>query len=506
MATGDNVWSAQTLPQGWDAKYDAVQRRFYFINHQMQTTTWDDPRKTAWEQAVNQKNSNQQQKFGHSSGPTHDGPSVGSTPHKSPDKMHLKEFVPTSYNGWEKHVEDKYGLKIQHIKDDVEETSFSDEASPVLDHNALAKLKHSYPSVDAEVIKDVLRGVNNELTKAKHQLNALGFSPTHTPPRHDDSSPQRSFLNQAQHKAKSHKSPAPPPPTGPTETQKANLKQKLTKEFPHCAAQVVVMALDASQYDESKTRILLKTAAGGGNRDSSRKSSPSKGCSKESPHLGQTIPVYATVKKHNTVNNETSPAKTITQRSHLESGSNLSSLIDSASSRKEQISKKSTTGRKKATKAPLLKTQPQAGEYRSKYRTQPVGANIDMWKGPNLDIILYVYFWKYTGDIGYTFLLFTDKCVISTRNVAKKTNTFRTDYMPIHGPDPKNYQGSQQKSVSNYQPVAKGPDRALAKGPNPSLVRGPSVCVDHVWTTERQSPVVCGGLINVLCPPTITSV
>jgi len=55
------------------------------------------------------------------------------------------------------------------------------------------------------------------------------------------------------------------------------VKQKLTKEFPHCAAQVVVMALDASQYDESKTRILLKTAAGGGNRDSSRKSSPSKG-------------------------------------------------------------------------------------------------------------------------------------------------------------------------------------------------------------------------------------
>jgi len=39
-----------------------------------------------------------------SSGPTHDGPSVGSTPHKSPDKMHLKDFVPTSYNGWEKHV------------------------------------------------------------------------------------------------------------------------------------------------------------------------------------------------------------------------------------------------------------------------------------------------------------------------------------------------------------------------------------------------------------------
>lgn len=117
----------------------------------------------------------------------------------------------------------------------------------------------------------------------------------------------------------------------------------------------------------------------------------------------------------------------------------------------------------------------------------------------NINIIFSYIVWD-------TFLLFTDKCVISTRNVAKKTNTFRTDYMPIHGPDPKNYQGSQQKSVSNYQPVAKGPDRALAKGPNPSLVRGPSVCVDHVWTTERQSPVVCGGLINVLCPPTITSV
>eukprot|EP00112_Aurelia_sp_Birch-Aquarium-sp1_P013783 Seg2942.2 transcript_id=Seg2942.2/GoldUCD/mRNA.D3Y31 product="E3 ubiquitin-protein ligase pub1" protein_id=Seg2942.2/GoldUCD/D3Y31 len=39
--------AVQQLPPGWEARYDANQRRYYFINHQTKVTTWTDPRLSA---------------------------------------------------------------------------------------------------------------------------------------------------------------------------------------------------------------------------------------------------------------------------------------------------------------------------------------------------------------------------------------------------------------------------------------------------------------------------
>jgi len=55
------AWMAWPLPPGWEGRYDANSRKYFFINHQTKATQWTDPRIAVWEQQQRQHQQAQQQ-------------------------------------------------------------------------------------------------------------------------------------------------------------------------------------------------------------------------------------------------------------------------------------------------------------------------------------------------------------------------------------------------------------------------------------------------------------
>jgi len=55
------AWMAWPLPPGWEGRYDANSRKYFFINHQTKATQWTDPRIAVWEQQQRQHQQAQHQ-------------------------------------------------------------------------------------------------------------------------------------------------------------------------------------------------------------------------------------------------------------------------------------------------------------------------------------------------------------------------------------------------------------------------------------------------------------
>lgn len=308
------------LPQGWEAKHDPSTNRYFFINHVEKKTTWQDPRlDPAYQQQYAQQFVHQHPyapaqpqswtaPYQPSPARTQPMPTQQAAQVQSaqaaaaaPSKptcgtCHEKEVPKPGDQCWKCLARDMVGTQVDDEEDDAavfSPTAFDQSPEPSIRagvNKVLYKKFHKeYPDVDPEVMQNILFTSSNLEAKVQAKLSAMGYerhrtisfsdeiSSGATRPLEQKSSysmyPQ-SALKQSQptqpfsrpSEAISQSQPAVTQPiTLPevkrlSDAEKERVRVKLEQEFGSTTTKAIIsMAAESCDFDEEKSRILLKS-------------------------------------------------------------------------------------------------------------------------------------------------------------------------------------------------------------------------------------------------------
>ncbi|XP_033732712.1 E3 ubiquitin-protein ligase Smurf1-like isoform X2 [Pecten maximus] len=324
------------LPPGWEGRWDANQRAYFFIDHATKKTTWQDPR-------FNQKVTNQ------------------------------PAFPP------QKNLYENRAL-----------SGISPEPTFVVDDNMAENIHQDYPRVPLDTIKDIVSACNFDEQESRVMLTRMGYQKgaTESPHRTNDSLPKPKSAAKGKAKAKSPSrsparspSPAPTPTPSPpvSEAEKKRIVSQLKSEFPDLNSVVVTMALDVCEYKESQARMVLK--GWGETKDaenkaqtrpmSSRASTPSASTSLEPvvfDYDERPSPVRNTARKST---NPTSTKSVVTSHQGQKRNKKPTHVTQHTRPRQQVITHQPRTD--------------------STYRTQTNGPNSDLRMGPDKSLLLSEY-------------------------------------------------------------------------------------------------------------------
>lgn len=187
----------QTLPAGWECKVDPRTGRFYFVNHVLQTTTWEDPR------------------------------------------MQLGNY--------------SQELSYQN-KQDPSVAIFE------MEERLLKRLAYQFPTVNASTLREILRSSDNNVLHAMEQLTSMGFEKQDTPSIRPALTPKLDPKAAAE-VSKPDSSPSTIQPSAKpklTAAEKQRTRCRMLEQFKDVPATVILLALESVQFDESRAAQLLK--------------------------------------------------------------------------------------------------------------------------------------------------------------------------------------------------------------------------------------------------------
>ncbi|XP_043277686.1 uncharacterized protein [Venturia canescens] len=269
----------------------------------------------------------------------------------------------------------------------------------------LRYLKNVFPKVDETLLLDILEQSDNNVHKASEKLIERGFE------KRNPTGPSKSVARVKEEAMAKPAQVAPtPPPRMKSLEEKNKMKNRLMEKFKTVPERVITLAMDSVDYDEERAihilNIMVVEDAIQPTRTCSSQSSKSDD-RKDSPPITEAIKLTA------------SPVKKI---------------IKDVDADKAKRSK----NKNEAPKVSRGTSTTEDNKYKSPYLTKAVGANSDLPKGPNNDLLL-------------------------------------PEYAPWAGPDP-----TLLTSESYIKSMALGKDsslvsggRSLAKGPNTELRKGP---------------------------------
>ncbi|XP_034946401.1 uncharacterized protein [Chelonus insularis] len=441
------------LPPGWECRYDVRIGRSYFINHINRTTTWEDPRVKYWHfspygQAPNLITSTSSTRTSQEVIPLQTGGSFGggnlvyAATHRAPQVYPSPclynnpqlAFLPSSSQDLKTSMSrslsaatNKFGdvtigspTPIKHMETSLMQDG--DVELQVAKINAIFPtvsdthirlllkkyLKNIFPKVDETLLLDILEQSDNNVQKATEKLVEQGYE------KRNPTGPSKSIIRSKEDgEIKNAQSVTPSPPRKKSEEEKNKLKIKLIEKYESVPERIIALAMDSVDYDEERAvHILdimiaeeaiqpLRTSSSHSNKSDERKDSPPV-----------TEPIKLTA----------SPIKKITENSETEKAKRSKNKVETP-----KVSKGTSTSEDR--------------EYKSPHCTQPTGANSELTKGPNNDLLL-------------------------------------PDYAPWVGPDPSLLSaksraiGKNSSLVTGYQTLAKGPNPELRKGPIRGLAQG----------------------------------
>ncbi|XP_075229699.1 uncharacterized protein LOC142329190 [Lycorma delicatula] len=466
------------LPPGWDAKYDSRTGKRYFINYFTRHTSLEDPRISYRQQQQQQYESIPLHEMNSLSrpsplsgrsivgtgGPTMGAPALQYQQAKlAAQETSLEESVakisalfPTVGETHIKTLLLKYhnreavvmsALQVEHnpitmpgpYTPPLGARSFpgvglyalhmtppnTPRASPLLANRApflgtafcnasprphspkmkLRYLKSVFPVVEETLLLDTLCNADNNVHRATERLLLMGFDKRDTPP------PRVSLKKRDEHDSPPPPSPPPhpPPPRMRSVEEKQQMKQRLQEKNPSIPERVVSIALDSVDYDETKAAQILEMMQ---NDDKKRSKSPLPEKIISEPEVeSKAVPVLEV----STPTPSTAP---------------VSPPLPHAGNNNRRHKGKNENECQKMYK----EVSPTDHNCHSPLLMQPQGANPDLPKGPNNDILL-------------------------------------PDYATWNGPNKELARGPD-KSLLGSRVIAKGPDKTLRKGPIRGLAKG----------------------------------
>ncbi|XP_062606176.1 BAG family molecular chaperone regulator 3-like isoform X2 [Saccostrea cucullata] len=332
------------LPPGWEARWDANQGAYFFIDHNTKQTTWIDPRIKL------QANQPQQPQYGGQHA------AAAQTKHPPPDTNN-----------------DKLDASI----------------------NALMK---SHPGATYDMVKDILVSVNNNHSKAKETLESMGYKLKTTGGATSASHSRQSSAKRTGQTG--HKSPAKessPPKETISEDQKKKIKQRMAGAFSHLEANVIEMALDICHYNEGKCRTLLKgwndrkkpeigdrskTSDSGFSESSFSRPATSEPAAFD---MDAGLPVTLEADPDSSI---TSPKKKSSPKKTAKSHQDRSRTPDQRPSSSRTQHQRTKHAKKSTHKGSSVARQPHTV---SEYKTAAIGPNPDLRKGPDDSLLIQNY-------------------------------------------------------------------------------------------------------------------
>ncbi|XP_074099812.1 uncharacterized protein LOC141527936 isoform X2 [Cotesia typhae] len=419
------------LPPGWECRYDIRSGRPYFINHFNCATSWEDPRVRYWQYAqyVHEQNStgtNSSNGNSHEAIPLQDlktpmstSRSISATTNKFGD---MTIGSPTPIKNLETSFIQGMDVELQVAKINGIFPTVSDTHIRLL----LKKyLKNVFPKVDETLLLDILEQSDNNVQKASEKLIEQGYE------KKNPTGPSKSLIRPKEDIHKVSQVTPTPPPRMKTVEEKTKLKTKLIEKYKSVPDRVIALAMDSVDYDEEKAvhilDIMIAEEAVQPLCTSSSHSSRSDD-RKDSPPITEAIKLTA------------SPIKKI-PKDDVDKSKRSKNKIES-----HKISRGTSTT--------------EDSEYKSPYITKPIGANPDLAKGPDNDLLLP----DYAPWAGPDTLLLT-KEITSIKSLAV---------------------GRDLSLVSGSCSLAKGPNADLRKGPLRGLAQGSIYSQRNVANTESR--------------------
>ncbi|XP_044588135.1 uncharacterized protein LOC123267530 isoform X2 [Cotesia glomerata] len=489
------------LPPGWECRYDIRSGRPYFINHFNCATSWEDPRVRYWQYAqyVHGQNStatNSSNGNSHEAIPLQDlktpmstSRSISATTNKfgdmtigSPTPMKNMEssfiqgsdvelqvakinaIFPTVSDTHIRLLLKKYNnrpaLVVSALQIEKNPLCAPGPCTPVGVHSnyaiprwrlpahaihaaitlspprgarptphspkmKLRYLKNVFPKVDETLLLDILEQSDNNVQKASEKLIEQGYE------KKNPTGPSKSLIRPKEDIHKVSKVAPTPPPRMKSAEEKTKLKTKLMEKYKSVPDRVIALAMDSVDYDEEKAvhilDIMIAEEAVQPLRTSSSHSSRSDE-RKDSPPITEAIKLTA------------SPIKKIPK--------------DDADKSKRSKNKIETHKISRGT------STTEDSEYKSPYITKPIGANPDLAKGPDNDLLLP----DYAPWAGPDTLLLT-----------KETTSIKSLAV-----------GRDLSLVSGSCGLAKGPNADLRKGPLRGLAQGSIYSQRNAANTESR--------------------
>lgn len=476
------------LPPGFEARWDANQKAYFFINHSDKSTTWHDPRPQYYANQPkdhpppNPKHSAAGQPvFGFRGSGT--GPKKEQTflDHQDVKFINLKEMFPEVADDTLRVVLKMKDNNVQEAKAHLvksghrpkRETDHSSAGQLQMD-NIVKKLQKVYPLARFDVIRDIVAGCNNNESTARSQIESMGYKAvgSHT-----------ASISVAHKPKPKSRSPSPTPPKV-SDADKRRVYQKMKGEFSDMEESFIKMALESVHYNEAnfKRMVEIYKKSGSGAKGSSASSSrgrktvdddltfkPTGSLVPESFSGGMepvvfghdyddkplpssstafTVP-FGTPKKSATKVTKTS---TTIPFGVVKSGTKITPGVTKTTAKKTVQPKKETIDHH-AARIQADKKSPVTQQTRAKHvtRTGPThvvvnqprsnlakGPDPDMRKGPDKELLL-------------------------------------TEYVNVYGPNPDLREGPDRSRVQGSQG---------AVGPDPSLVCGPQA-VHHSFIDNR---------------------
>ncbi|XP_057334113.1 uncharacterized protein LOC130673189 isoform X3 [Microplitis mediator] len=460
------------LPPGWECRYDIRSGRPYFINHFNCSTSWEDPRVRYWQYAqythgqnstaTSSSNGNSHEAIPLQSGgnigggfvytATHRAPQVypSPSPYNNPQPAFLPCLqdlkTPMSTTRSISATTNKFGDMTIGSPTPLKnmETSFtqsSDVELQVAKINAIFPtvsdthirlllkkyLKNVFPKVDETLLLDILEQSDNNVQKASEKLIEQGYE------KRNPTGPSKSLIRPKEDIHKVNKVTPTPPPRMKSVEEKNKLKTKLMEKYKSVPDRVIALAMDSVDYDEEKAvhilDIMIAEEAVQPLRTSSSHSSRSDE-RKDSPPITEAIKLTA------------SPIKKILNKDDADKSKRSKNKIET-----HKISRGTSTT--------------EDSEYKSPYITKPIGANSDLAKGPDNDLLLP----DYAPWAGPDSSLLLTKETIGIKSLAV---------------------GRDLSFISGSRSIAKGPNADLRKGPLRGLAQGSIYSQRNAANTESR--------------------
>ncbi|XP_057334111.1 uncharacterized protein LOC130673189 isoform X1 [Microplitis mediator] len=291
----------------------------------------------------------------------------------------------------------------------------------------LRYLKNVFPKVDETLLLDILEQSDNNVQKASEKLIEQGYE------KRNPTGPSKSLIRPKEDIHKVNKVTPTPPPRMKSVEEKNKLKTKLMEKYKSVPDRVIALAMDSVDYDEEKAvhilDIMIAEEAVQPLRTSSSHSSRSDE-RKDSPPITEAIKLTA------------SPIKKILNKDDADKSKRSKNKIET-----HKISRGTSTT--------------EDSEYKSPYITKPIGANSDLAKGPDNDLLLP----DYAPWAGPDSSLLLTKETIGIKSLAV---------------------GRDLSFISGSRSIAKGPNADLRKGPLRGLAQGSIYSQRNAANTESR--------------------
>jgi len=359
------MYSQQTpLPPGWEAKWDAGQGRWYFINHFTKQTQWTDPR--AQQVQYSQQTRQQTTAYG--------GFNQAQVKQQTVVQSSNRQQASAASSGWD-------SWKVQ-----LERYGF--------DQNVMAVAQQIYENT-------------SDKSQIEKQLKDMGFIKPSPRTNRRSATPSTSQTQQQPSRTQTPrprtpkpKTPEPAPKPELSENQKRQCVSKMKAKFSKLDMGTIKMCMEAANYDEQIAEALLKSQNDKKKRPERKKAAPKKVTSPK-PARVEDAKSYAPVIfgsedseipkfSEETSSRDVASTSVVTSSSVMTSSSIL---------KNKNVSSTSVASRAKRTK----KIQPKSSDYKprtykdvkgayfSKLRTQNVGPDPANHIGPDPQLLIDNY-------------------------------------------------------------------------------------------------------------------